>query len=128
MAKRLTHSKIMGRMWECGMPSTDAKYAAIFFAARKAGLKDDQAFALACEAFYASKGYVDHLARSANWLRVATLERQAAEGPRSLWAYLKHKLGAGYRYVTDDEVRDTSMKDHAGWSAWADSLQIVETA
>jgi hypothetical protein len=122
---RLTRAKIREQMWGAGMPSTDDKYADVFFAGLKAGLDQDQAFALACQAFSASRTYVDNLARHANWLRRATLERKAAESPVGLYAYVKHVKGGAYPYVTDDQIRDIHHNDFAGWSAWSDAQRAA---
>lgn len=122
---RVTRGKVMSTMWAGGRPSTDNRYANVFLAARKAGLDEWQAMAVACAAFDASNGNVERLSVSTKALRHATLERKAADpgSPRSLWAYMRSKLGGAYRYITDEQIRDTSMQDHAGWSAWAQKAE-----
>lgn len=122
---RITRQLIISRMWAAGMPCNDHRFADVYFAARKAGLDNAQAYAMAAAAFHAAKGYVDNLGRSTNWLRVATLEKKAADAPVGLYAYAKHKLGLGYRYATDEEITHIHHHDFAGWSTWADAQRAA---
>lgn len=123
---RWTRAKIMERMWDAGMPSNDAKYADVFFTARKAGLDDHQAFAMACQAFSASRGYVENLGRHSGWLRRATLERKANDSPVGLYAYVRFVKRGAYPYVTDEEITAIHHNDFAGWSAWAKQQEQVK--
>lgn len=127
---RITRSRVMSTMWAGGRPSHHSQYADVFFAARKAGLNERQAMAIACATFDAAKGYVERLSASAGALRHETLERKAADpdAPLSMWAYMRAKLGGAYRYVTDEQIRETSMQDYAGWSDWATGNKITEEA
>lgn len=122
---RITRAKVAEVMWAGGRPSNHSQYADIYFAGLKAGLDDRQALALACAAFDASKGNIERLSASSSALRHATLERKAADtdSPRSLWGYMRSKLGGSYRYVTDEQIRETSTQDFAGWSAWVEQAE-----
>jgi hypothetical protein len=120
--KRLTRAHIQARMWAGGRPSTEGRYSKLFFVARKAGLNDAQAFALTCAAFDAAKGSHRGLSSTTQLLRLTTLERMAEAHPCGLIAYLRAKLGVGFRYVTDAEIADTSMNHFPEWKAWADTL------
>lgn len=122
---RITRSRVTSTMWAGGRPSHHSQYADVFFAARKAGLNDRQAMALACMAFDAVNENVEGLTTSTAALRHETLERKAADprAPHSLWAYMRSKLGGAYRYITDEQIRETSMQDYAGWSAWAQKAE-----
>lgn len=119
--ERIFRREIVSRMWATGRPSNSNEFADIYAAARKANLDHGQAFALACAAYDAAQGYVEKLATPSGWLRQATLLRKAADPrfPTSLWAYMAAKLGAAYRYVTDEEIRSTQNDDWTGWCAWA---------
>lgn len=124
MKTRITRSRVVSTMWAGGRPCHDYRYANVFFVARKAGLNSSQAMAVACATFDAANRHVESLSTCTNALRHATLEALATDpkSPHSLWAYLSAKLGHAYRYVTDVEIRNTSMNDHAGWSAWAQKV------
>lgn len=88
MAKRIQTRQIIETMWALGMPTNDARFANIYRAAIKAGLDEDQAFALTKDAYYAVKGYEFELAGAGESpskdkcrLRLATMRRQAREFP-----------------------------------------------
>lgn len=72
--------KIVETMWAMGMPSRGREYADIVRAAMRAGLSYDQAFALARDAYHASKGYSFNLAEGSQ-LHAATRRRNAEQHP-----------------------------------------------
>ena len=72
-------SKIIEVMWAMGMPTSDDKFANVYRAAIKAGLNDQQAFALVKDAYNAAKGYEWSL--SEGHLKLAPQKRHAVEFP-----------------------------------------------
>jgi hypothetical protein len=122
---RITSNQIISTLWGNGRPGADRRITALFFAARKAGLNEKQALAITCLTFDTVKQNVDQMSVSANALRAETLELKATDpnSPHSLWAYLRSKLAGGYRYITNEQIREASMNDYAGWSAWAEAAR-----
>lgn len=113
-------SLVIQHMWAGGRPSNTGEYAAIFAAAVKAGLDENQAFSLACIAFDANKGYVERLSVSVRGIRRATLARKAADHTSlSLWRWLLEKFGAGYYFLTDEEIFREHNDNFAEWSQWS---------
>lgn len=127
MKTRITRNIIVTRMWASGRPATDNRYADIYFTAVKAGLTSDQALSLACVAYDAKEGFVERLSQSQGSLRRVTLERKASDpdSPQSLWAYLK-AANPKWPYITDQDIRDTSINDYGGWKAWADQQRAEQ--
>jgi hypothetical protein len=79
-ALRIYTRKIIATMWALGRPSTDARWANLFRAARAAGLNEQQAMSLTCEAYDAAHLYVWKIDGYA--LKSATRARDAQEHPR----------------------------------------------
>lgn len=114
----INRAAISMRFSNAGCPhgNVDVTVAAI-----KSGVNLDAAFHLGMLACYAKDADIHNVERIGKSLFQVSLEQAASRSPRSVYAYLKAKLGAGYRYITAGDVSNASMNDYAGWSAWANS-------
>lgn len=72
--------EVIEKMWAMGMPSNDDRYANVLRALLKAGLTQDQAFALVKDSYHASNGYSFNLMKGTP-IYEATRRRNAEEFP-----------------------------------------------
>ncbi len=80
MSTRISTRKVRETMWAMGMPCNDARYVNIMRSLIKAGLNEDQAYAIVKESYNAANGFTFNLTEGTQIHR-ATRRKNAANHP-----------------------------------------------